>query len=373
MFKHTLVALTLTLALAACSRHEAPAADANNKPLQLVQEDLLTVSRGPLVRGPVISGSLQPELQADLRAEVTGVVMHVLKDNGDIVKKGDVLVQLDTTSIRDNLLSAEESLRAATLALEQSERALRRNQELYKKKLVATEIVEAAEIKRNQNQAEVASAKARVVQSQQQLDKTDVRAPFDGIVSDRVVSAGDTVQVGKALLKVVVPSSIRFEGYVAAEQIGRIKVGDPAIFHVNGYADQNFEGKVLRVNPIADPATRQVQVLVSVPPGTKLVSGLYGEGRVLVDSTEMVMLPGSSLVQDGDKHYVWRVQGDKLSRVNVQLGERNERDGRYSITAGLEGGESVLRYPEGALKDGAKVHISTTSGEAAVASTGAAH
>ncbi|MCB1635100.1 MAG: biotin/lipoyl-binding protein, partial [Xanthomonadales bacterium] len=98
----------LTL-LAGCGGGPAPdsVASAEQAPLLIVPEDLLQAQTVALTEGPVISGSLQPELQAELRAEVAGVVLEVLKDNGDAVAKGDLLVRIDPTAIRGQLLSAQ--------------------------------------------------------------------------------------------------------------------------------------------------------------------------------------------------------------------------------------------------------------------------
>ena len=182
----SLLAVALALALTACGG-EAPS-DAKPKtaaPLQLVAEDVLVLDTQSLAQGPVISGSLQPELRADLRAEVAGVVLEVLKDNGDAVAKGDLLIRLDPTAIRDKLLSAQEAERAAALAMDQSERQLKRMQSMAGQGLVATEALENAEAKRNQAQADLASSRARVVEARQQMEKTEVRAPFAGVVGAR--------------------------------------------------------------------------------------------------------------------------------------------------------------------------------------------
>ena len=88
--------------------------------LLLAAEDLRTLSAGSQATGPVISGSLQPQRRADLRAEVGAIVKQVLKDNGEQVRSGDLIVRLDDTAIRDSLASAEEVVRAASQAFEQA-------------------------------------------------------------------------------------------------------------------------------------------------------------------------------------------------------------------------------------------------------------
>ena len=115
MLRKTLLVLAVASALVACSKEskDKTAKDAVKAvQLQIAPEDLLTVQSNALASGPVITGSIQPERKADLRAEVSAVVLQVLKENGETVKRGDVLVKLDETAIRDSLGSAEASARA---------------------------------------------------------------------------------------------------------------------------------------------------------------------------------------------------------------------------------------------------------------------
>ncbi len=372
MYKRLLVVMMTAALLAACGGSPEPTAEAATAPLLLVPEDLLAAQTDALTEGPVISGSLQPELRAELRAEVAGVVLEVLKDNGDTVEKGELLARIDPTAIRGQLLSAQESERAASVALEQAQRQFARMQTMAKKGLVATEGVETAEGKRNQNQSELASARARVVDARQQLEKTEVRAPFAGVVGARSVSAGDTAQLGMQLLSVMDVASMRFEGMIAADQVGRVQPGAKVSFRVNGYPGQSFEGQVQRLNPVANEATRQVQVLVSLPAnGAPGVAGLYAEGRIEASSRPAIMLPESVLVRDGDAAFVWQFRDGHLLKTAVELGERDARLGRIEIAAGLNTGDQVLKHPLGTLKDGGVAELGpVTTPPASVAERG---
>lgn len=361
--KLTVIALCIVSTLAACSKPEvAKTQDDSVKPLQLVEQDLLTVSQSTLARGPVISGSLQPVVKAELNAEVSGIVMQVLKDNGDLVKAGDVLVKLDQTTYRDKLLSAQEAERSAIVTLEQSNRQLKRMQSLSKQSLVTQEGLEAAENKANQAQSDLASARARLVEARQQMEKTEVKAPFSGVVATRKVSAGDTAQVGKGLMVLIDPASIRFEGYVAADRVGQVKVGNKVTFKVNGYSGQFFTGTVERINPLANESTRQVQLLVSMDlKQQSLVAGLYAEGHVEAQNSNALMVPESALVREGDKHFVWQFANNELKKTEVELGSKDERWGTQEVLSGISSGAQILRHPQGALTDGAKAQLAAAA------------
>ncbi|MFL6673182.1 MAG: efflux RND transporter periplasmic adaptor subunit [Massilia sp.] len=370
MLRKTLLVLAIASALAACgkgpkdpAKPEAGAPQAAQKDakksLLVSPEDLLTVQSNALASGPVITGSVQPERRADLRAEVSAVVLQVLKENGEAVKRGDVLAKLDETAIRDSLTSAEEALRASTQALDQSNRTLERLKTLRASGMTSVQALDDAEVRRNSAQSELSAARARAVQARQQLARTVVRAPFDGIVSDRKVSAGDTAAIGKELLKVIDPTSMRLEGKVSADKISAVKVGQPVSFRINGYGDQQFAGRVKRIDPSANDVTRQVEVLVEFANGAAQprVSGLYAEGRIDAETNAALMLPESALVKAGDKAYTWRLKDKALARTDLVVGRRDQRTGNVEIKAGLAAGDTVLRNPNSSLQDGQKVEM----------------
>jgi RND family efflux transporter MFP subunit len=336
----------------------------------IAPEDLLTVRSGNLASGPVITGSIQPERRADLRAEISAVVLSVLKENGEGVKRGDLLVRLDDTSIRDSMTSAEAAARSAAQTFDQTEKQLQRLKTLRGSGMASMQQLEDTEIRRNNAQSDLVAAQARAVQARQQLQRTEVRAPFSGIISERKVSAGDTAQIGKELLKVVDPTSMRFEGFVSADKIRSVKVGQPVMFRVNGYDRQTFGGTVKRVDPAANPTTRQVEVLVGFVDSTQpRVSGLYAEGRIEAGSSQTLMIPDAALVRSGDKAYTWRIQDNKLAKTSLVIGERDPRRGDFVVLSGLSDGDQVVRNPISTLKDGQKVVAAVKAATAPVAVT----
>ena len=363
MLRKPLLVLAIASALVACGKEPAkgPGAQAkDNKPTQLTvaPEDVLTVQSDAISSGPVVTGSIQPERRADLRAEVSAIVLQVLKENGEPVKRGDVLVRLDETSIRDTLMSAEEAQRAANLSLEQANRQLERLKTLRASGMTSVKALDDAEMARNNALSELSAAKSRVATARQQLGRTVVRAPFDGIVSDRKVSAGDTATIGKELVKVIDPASMRFEGRVSADSIATVKVGQKVNFRVNGYGEQQFAGIVKRIDPAANAVTCQVEVLVEFADRAQpKVAGLYAEGRVDAATANALMLPEAAVVKAGDKAYTWRVKDKKLSKVDLVLGARDQRTGNFEVKQGLAAGDVVLRAPSSNLKDGQKVEM----------------
>ena len=354
------VALCLGLsgALVACKK---PNSEADQKleavAISLGNEDVLQVGTSEHGTGPVISGSLQPEIRADLRAEVAAMVIKVHKENGELVRKGDLLVSLDSSVLRDNLNSAEESMRAAAQSLDGAERQYQRIKSLQAQGMVSLQGLEESENKRNSAQSEFVASKARVAAAKQQLDRTEVRAPFQGVVSARKASAGDTAQIGKELIQVIDPSSMRFEGQVSADQMSSLKVGQRVNFRINGVAQSGDQlgsrGTIKRIDGAANPVTRQVSVIVEIagkdrPP----VVGLFAEGVIETSTKSALMVSESSLRREGDKVFAWVLDGNKIVKRHVQLGDRDTRLGEWVVSSGLVAGEKILRNTSSSLKDG---------------------
>ncbi len=310
--------------------------------------------------GPAISGTIAAERKADLRAEASAVVLEVLKDNGDVVRRGDLLVRLDETAIRDNLNAAEDSARNAGFQWEQAKRNLERLKTLRASGMATLQSIDDAEIRTNSAQNEVSAANSRVALARQQLQRTQVRAPFDGVIGERKASPGDTASVGKELLKVIDPASLRFVGRVSADQAGRLKLGQPVRFRVNGYGDESFEGKVTRIDPTANEATRQLEVLVGFTgPERPRVAGLYAEGHISsgANAQSGPVVDESAVQRLGEASFVWRVDASTLHKVVLTLGARDVRSGRYAVLAGVQTGDRLLRNPASGLKDGQAISL----------------
>jgi len=320
-----------TVLVAACGKGgpgagKPEAARAAPPTLLLAPEDLRTLSLSPRAQGPVVTGSIQPERRADLRAEVSSVVLQVFKENGEAVRRGDLLVRLNDTAIRDSLQSADEAVRAISQAFDQAERQVQRLKTLQAQGMTSMQALEDAEVRRN------------------------------------------NAQTGKELVKVIDPRSMRFEGLVSADRMHEMKVGQRVSFRVNGYPHNDFDGTIKRIDAAANATTRQVEVIVAFN-GADMprVAGLYAEGRIEAGSAEVLTVPDSAVVRAGDVTHVWRVKDQALQKVAVQLGERDARRGDYPVISGLSAGDRVLRAPGSTLVDGQKVEFAAPSGGAASA------
>lgn len=336
------LALAGSLALAACGG-ESAAKETGPATVTVGPEAVAVVRTEELRAGPGISGTLTAERAATVRAEIPGSVLQTLVDRGQRVAAGAPLARLDDAALREGLVSAQTAVRSAEIAVADARRDLERSERLSAAGAVADREVETARSRLAGAQAQLSGARAQQAQAREQLRKTSVRSPIAGVVSERPVNAGDVVQPGTALFTVVDPGSMRLEASVAAAQLGQVRVGVPVRFTVSGYPGRTFTGTVQRINPAADPATRQVPIVIAIPNAEgALVSGLFAEGRVESEARQGIAVPANAVDERGVQPAVLRLRGGKAERVPVQLGARDTQTDRVEVLSGLQPGDTLL-------------------------------
>jgi RND family efflux transporter MFP subunit len=334
------------------------AAAAAAQPMVLGPEDTAVVARGPVQSGPALTGTLAAKRQAALRAQIAGSVLSVAAEPGQPVRQGQILARLDSSSLTDAYNSARSGVTSARNNLAVAQREATRQQALEKAGAVAQRNVETAQQSVVQATAALAVAQSQLASAGKQLAYTTVTAPFSGVVSDRPVSAGDVVQPGTALYTLVDPSSLQLEAALPAEQLGQLKVGAPVQFTVTGYAGRAFRGAITRINPSADPATRQVRVYAELPnSGNALVAGLYAEGRVESESRNGLTLPAAAIDRRMAKPAVLVVREGKVARVEVELGLVDDREQRVEVRRGVQAGDVVLLGAAQEIQPGTPVRL----------------
>lgn len=339
----TVGSLWLVVAAVGCNagakNTEAPAAPAA---VQVGAENVITVERDRIIAGPLISGELRAANEATVRAEIGGSMLQVAVEAGQTVRKGALLGRIETATLDDTRRSAESALKNAQSQWQVAQREAERAAQLVAAGAIAARDLEIARSNVTAAEAQVADARARLQSSQKQLGDTVLRSPINGIVAVRSANVGDVVSPGTALFTIIDPTSMRLEASVPSEALAALRVGAPVQFTVRGY-ESPFEGKIDRISPQADPATRQVPIYVSVPnSGGRLVSGLFAEGRVVSEAAEGIVVPLNAVNTSEATPWVLRVTGARTEKVPVSLGLRDERTERVQILSGVNEGDVLL-------------------------------
>ena len=355
----TLAALTV-LGAAACKKTDTSAAATPPSTMFVGPENVTVVQAQQIRIGPAISGTLTPEKSATLRGEMSGSVVQTFAEAGQRVRAGQQLAQIDASVLRDQQISAQGAVTTAQSTFDIAQREVSRAETLEKAGAIAPRDLEQARNALTAARGQLATARAQLANINKQLDKASVQAPFDGVVSARSVNAGDVVSPGTALYTVVDPGSMQLEASVPADALAEVRVGMPVDFTVNGYPNRHFTGRIIRVNPIADPTTRQVKILASIPNvGNTLVGGLYAEGRVSSESHTAPMVPIAAVDERGLRPTVVRLKNGKIEKTDVGLGIRDQAAETVEITSGLASGDTVLLGAARGISPGTPVKVST--------------
>jgi RND family efflux transporter MFP subunit len=331
------------LVMAACGKEGDAAPSKAPEVLTVGPEAVAVVQQEEIRTGPQLSGSLSAAREAQVRAQVGGQVLAVYAEQGQAVRAGQPLARIDASALVDAATSARTGVASAQTALEVARRNYERAQTLNQAGALSDRDLETARAQLSQAQAQAAGARSQQASAQKQLGNTQVRSPISGVVSLRPVSAGDIVAPGAELFTVVDPQSMRLEASVPADQLGQLRLGSTVRFTVNGYPGRTFTGTVQRISPAADPQTRQVPVVVTVPnEGGALVAGLFAEGRVESQVRQGMMVPATAIDERGVAPTVLRLKGGRAERVAVQLGVRDPDTERVEVTGGVSPGDTLL-------------------------------
>ena len=354
------VAVLLLGGLAGCSRDDDASATANHTAEAVVTvgpENVAIAELAELRSGPTISGSLEPEQAATMRAEVGGSVLRTAVDAGQQVKRGQLLANLDDRAVEESFLSTRSAVRSAESSLELARRNLQRTERLTQAGALPERDLENARLDVTNAEGALADARARLTNAQEELEDTRVRAPFDGIVSERQVDAGDVVQVGAALFSIVDPRRLRLEATVPAEEIGRLRHGTEVEFTVTG-VDHRITGRIERINPVVDSTTRQVRIYVAIPNlDQALVAGLFAEGRVATDTKRAVAVPISAIDSRGNTPKVHVIKRGRVAETEVQPGVRDEAAELVEMQAGVAAGDTVLLGSAQGVTPGSRIRV----------------
>ena len=351
-----------TGAAAACKGANTSKAATTPNAMLVGPENIAVVKAQEIRSGPALSGNLEPEVQATVRAEVGGAVLETHAEQGDRVSKGQALVNIDDSALREAELAARSSVTNAQNASDLAKRQVERNEALLKAGAIAERDLELVRNQYSAAEAQLANARSQLANAQKQLGKATIAAPFSGSVSARQVSAGDIVSTGAALYTIVNPETMRLEASVPADQLSAVRIGAPVDFSVNGYPNRKFTGHVARINPIADPTTRQVRIIVSLPnTNGALVGGLFADGHAASEVRTAPVVPISAVDERGLKAFVMLLKNGVVQKTDVELGIRDAATETVEVRGGVQAGDTLLLGAARGISEKTPVKVSATA------------
>lgn len=301
--------------------------------------EVVHVKKQPLERQIRSVGNLRANEAILLRPEQSGRIEKVLFSEGEPVKQGTVLFQLDTA-----LYEAEYREAAARVALSKTD--YERASSLLKKGVGSVQQRDSSLAQLRVDEAQLALAKTR-------LDKMSVQAPFDGIAGLRLVSPGDYVNVGQDLVQLTDNSTMKVDFKVAEIFLAELQPDAPIEVEVDALPGRILTGKIYAVAPAADASAHNIEVRATLPNKDGILRpGLFAQISILVEKTDSLTIPEQAIVPQGKAFFVMRVVGEehKIEMVPVELGQR--RPGIVEIKSGLNEGDIIVTAGQLKLQPG---------------------
>jgi RND family efflux transporter MFP subunit len=374
-----LVCVLLIVLMAGCGNTEgSSAAPPEEATVVMSPSDVAEAQISDVASGLLITGTLEPSVVVDIKAQVPGTIRQVAVDRGSPVKRGQRLAVIDAAGIRSQVTGAQAGVAASQSAIAAAEANLAAARQKYEgaKTLHAAGAMSTVDYQAAQAQYEaavgqVASAKSQAAAASSQLtgaseqaQRTIVQAPITGVVSQRTIEEGEAVSVGQSLFEVVNPDTLELAGQLPVQQAAQAHVGQRVTFTLDAYPGQEFTGTVARIDPVADPATRRVGVALQLPNADgRIVAGQFVTGKVITANVaKALVVPRAAVRGDESARYVFAIENDRIVRRDVTTGTIDDASGTVVIESGLSAGERVVISPAPDIQPGARVQLSDTSG-----------
>jgi len=316
-----------------------------------------------------VVGTLAAREQATIAAQVAGQLEKNYVDIGDHVKAGQELALIDTTSYEALANASSANLARANASAANAAQNLKRIQDLQKERIASTSDLDSAVADASRTRSEVKAAEANDAIARLNLDRSRVRAPFDGAVAARLASAGDYLAVGAPIVRLVQTDPLRLRLEVPERESVAIRAGQYTRVTVEG--DTNVHrGQIARVAPAIQQENRMLQVEADIPNRGGLRAGLFVRAAIIVNEREeTVCVPASAPITFAGIEKVVVVRDGKAAEKTVFTGRR---DGDWvEIVSGLKPGEMVVLDPAG-IRTGQPVIVFNQSMDRTTAQTNAA-
>lgn len=351
------LSLALIVALAGCTgspaSSEAVAKKAESSDAQPVET--ARVVQGELTARYAATATLQAEHEAKLISEVPGTVLKLLVEEGDRVSKGQLLARIDAAHSRLQLREAEADLQRRKNDVDRGEKLLER-------KLIAATTQDQAESDFAVRRAEVKLARVRV-------DKSEIRAPFEGVITRRWVKQGQLMAANDAVFDIANFDQLRAELRVPERDAVAISAGQPVDFTVDALGNRHFEAKVKRVAPVVDRESGTVKVTVNVDNRDRsLRPGLFTRMDIsFLHLANAVLMPKAAVLGSRGSEVAYVIENGKAHRQPIRTGY--DSGSRIQVLEGLVAGAEVVVTGHAALSEGSLVDVLKNEADAQIAQT----
>lgn len=344
MKSRILFSFVAIIALAACGNEQGN----NSSAAKADSVIYIPVEAGRAEHGTVsafysTTATLEAEEEAEVVAKTSGIITRIYVEEGDMVRAGTPLLQLDDTQYRLEVDRAEANLKRL-------ESDFNRNKEMFERNMVSAEVFDRVRF-------EFESQKATLELARLNLEYTTVRAPINGVVTERLVKSGNMVNPNQQLFRVTNMNPLKAILHLPEHELHKIKTGQTVQLNIDAVPNSTFEGVVERISPVIDRATGTFRVVAMVRDQSQRIKpGMFARVRVVYDVREQTLVvPKLAVISDGSRNSVFVVNDSMVSRRPVTLGYANGT--KVEILSGLTPGDVVITVGHNSLRDSTRVEI----------------
>ena len=336
----------------------ATATRPGERPIELIAAELHTIKPRGLVDVVRFTGTTQPVDQTIVKARVAGRLAEVLVREGDHVTKGQLLARFETNELQSRVNERQSALDAARADARWTARDLGDKDTLAKRNIVSQSALDAARAAAENKASMVSVAEAQLEIAQRSLGDAEVRAPFDGVIGERIANQGESLPIDGKIMALLDTSHVEVAAQMPAADVVRLKVGQAATVTLEGFGEREFRGQITRISPTAQAGSRSIPVYVEISDRhDALRGGLFATGTVTVaEKGHALAVPAIAVRKDDDSAYVLAVESGTLVRKPVGA-VRTWSRGELVEVKGLESGMTVVAAPLPGLKAGQAVKV----------------
>jgi len=334
------------------------AAKPSERPIELIAAELHTIKPRGLVDVVRFTGTTQPVDQTIVKARVAGRLAEVLVREGDHVAKDQVLARFEANELQSKVNERQSVLDAARADARWTARDRSDKETLANRNIVSQSAADQARAVSENKASMVAVSEAQLEVAKRNLADAEVRAPFDGVVGERIANQGESLPIDGKILALLDTSHVEVAAQMPAADVVRLKVDQPATVTLEGFGEREFQGRITRISPTAQAGSRSIPVYVEITDRHEsLRGGLFATGTVVVaEKGHALAVPAAAMRKDDQGDFVLVVENNVLVRKPVGA-VRTWSRGELVEVKGLESGMTVVAVPLPGLKAGQPVKV----------------
>jgi RND family efflux transporter MFP subunit len=330
--------------------------------LELADGDVIQAAVVELTSTVDVSGGLKAANSAFVKARVAGELKRLSVREGDAVKAGQVIGQIDVIELNLRLKQSEQQAEQSRAQLDIADRALRNNRALVDQGFISPTALDTSVSNQTASQASLQAAQAAVAMARKSLGDATLVAPLSGFVAQRLAQPGERVGVDARIVEVVDLSRVELEAAVPPRDAAELRVGQKATLTVEGLSNV-VKATVVRISPTAQAGSRAVPVFLSLDAAPGLRQGLFARGSVSTDQRRVLAIPATMLRNDQPKPSVMSIVNAQVVLKPVVTGTQGSAQGEamIEIKSGISEGEKLIAAGVGNLRAGTLVRLPTAS------------